>query len=100
VSHGGLAVTLAEMVHEDAGAEVSLSDAGAAELFHEQPGRAVIETTDPEAVREAFKSVAPVTRLGTADGSGALSLTNEDEPIEATAAEIAEHRSVIEQHLD
>src|SRR6056297_192913 len=38
VSHGGLAVALAEMVTDDAGLEVSLpGDDPAGELFHEQP---------------------------------------------------------------
>jgi len=100
VSHGGLAVTLAEMVHEDAGATVSLLEAGAAELFHEQPGRAVIETTAPEAVREAFEGVAPVTRIGTADDSGTLSLTVGEELIETTPSEITDYRAVIDQTLD
>jgi phosphoribosylformylglycinamidine synthase len=97
VSHGGLAVTLAELVTDEAGAAVSLPDERA--LFCEAPGRAVVETTDPEAVREAFAGVAPVESLGTADGTGRLSLTVGDETLERSAAEIASLRDVIDQQL-
>jgi phosphoribosylformylglycinamidine synthase len=97
VSHGGLAVALAEMIHDDAGATVSL--AGEADLFHEQAGRAVIETTDPDAVREAFDGVAPVTEIGAADDSGTLSVTVDDAEVTLGADEIRELRSVIEREL-
>ena len=105
VSHGGLAVTLAEMVGE-AGARVTLdgdaaADASAAELlFHERPGRAVVETTDPDAVRTAFEGVAPVTEIGEADDSGALDLTVGGETLRYDAREIADLRSVVERELD
>jgi len=122
VSHGGLAVTLAEMVTDDAGASVTLDlpegdtngagtgtgangeldadERAAALLFHEQPGRVVVETTDPGDIERAFDGVAPVTRLGTADGSGALSVTVGGETIEADAATLAEWRGVIGETLD
>jgi len=101
-SHGGLAVTLAEMVTENAGASVTLDgDANAAELlFHEQAGRAVVETTDPEAVYEAFDGVAPVVEVGQADGSGTLSLTAGTETVERDAAAIRDLRSVIARELE
>jgi len=100
-SHGGLAVTLAEMVTDDAGASVDLDgDASPAELlFHEQPGRVVVETTDPDAVREAFDGVAPVTAVGSADDSGRLDLTVGDERLGYDGEEIAGLRSVIEREL-
>ena len=98
VSHGGLAVALAEMVHDDAGATVSLdSDAL---LVHEQAGRAVVETTDPDAVRTAFEGIAPVTHVGTADDSGRLDLTVGGTDVTLDAAEIRELRSVIERELE
>ncbi len=97
VSHGGLAVALGEMVHEDVGVDVELPDTLA--LFHEQAGRAVIETTDPEAVEDAFAGIAPVTRIGAADDSGVLSVTVDGETVSATAAEIADLREVIEREL-
>ncbi|MFC7134380.1 MULTISPECIES: phosphoribosylformylglycinamidine synthase subunit PurL [Salinibaculum] len=97
-SHGGLAVTLAEMVHDDAGADVELDSA--ALLFHEQAGRAVVETTDPEAVRAAFDGVAPVAEIGSADDSGTLSLSVGDEDVELDAAAIRDLRSVIERELE
>ncbi|PSP44748.1 phosphoribosylformylglycinamidine synthase II, partial [Halobacteriales archaeon QH_6_66_25] len=101
VSHGGLAVTLAEMVDEDAGATVSLdTDDPVAVLFHEQPGRVVVETTDPAAVRDAFDGVAPVTTLGSADGSGTLSVEAGDASLQFDAETIAVHRDVIDEALE
>ena len=101
VSHGGLAVSLAEMVTGDAGATVDLDgDATPAELlFHEQPGRVVVETSDPEAVREAFDGVAPVHALGTTTEDGRLDLTVGGESIETDAEAIRERRRVIEREL-
>ncbi|MEF8782534.1 MAG: AIR synthase related protein, partial [Haloarculaceae archaeon] len=102
VSHGGLAVSLAEMVHAEAGADVRLDgDAGAAELLcHEQPGRVVIESTNPDAVREAFEGIAPVTRLGAADETGTLDVATNGESVTADAARIASLRSVIADELE
>jgi phosphoribosylformylglycinamidine synthase len=97
VSDGGLAVTLAELVAEDAGAEVTVPDAAA--LFAEAPGRAVVESTDPDAVREAVGDAAPVTDLGVADGSEALSLSVGDETLAADAAAIRDLRATIEREL-
>ncbi|MFC5969945.1 phosphoribosylformylglycinamidine synthase subunit PurL [Halomarina salina] len=100
-SHGGLAVTLAEMVTADAGATVTLDgDASAAALlFHEQAGRAVVETTDPDAVRAAFDGVAPVVAVGESDDSGTLSLTANGESLAYDVDRIRELRSVIEREL-
>ena len=103
VSHGGLAVTLAEMVHAEAGASVDLEtvERGTRKrlLFNERPGRVVFETTDPAAVRQAFDGVAPVTELGEADGSNQLSITVDGERLHYDAAEIAALRSTIEDEL-
>jgi phosphoribosylformylglycinamidine synthase len=101
-SHGGLAVTLAEMVTDGAGATVALdaADASPSELlFHEQAGRAVVETTDPDAVRAAFEGVAPVAEVGRADDSGALSVTVGDASLRADAATIRDLRSVLDEAL-
>ncbi len=103
VSHGGLAVCLAEMVHEDAGANVALETgdhgAGTEFLFNEQPGRVVFETTDPAAVREAFDGVAPVMELGEANGSNHLEITVDDDRLQYDAPEIADRRSTISDEL-
>ncbi|WP_128478245.1 phosphoribosylformylglycinamidine synthase subunit PurL [Halorussus pelagicus] len=98
VSHGGLAVALAEMVTDEAGATVELDSVEA--LFAETPGRAVVATTDPEAVREAFAGVAPVAELGEADESGALDLTVEGESLCYDADDIAALRNVLARELD
>ncbi|MEF8776173.1 MAG: phosphoribosylformylglycinamidine synthase subunit PurL [Haloarculaceae archaeon] len=102
VSHGGLGVTLAEMVGDGRGAAVELvGEAMPPEvLFHEQPGRVVLETTDPAAVGEAFEDVAPVHRIGTSDASGRLAIEVNGESIALDAAEIEALRSVIERELD
>ncbi|MFB6201690.1 MAG: phosphoribosylformylglycinamidine synthase subunit PurL [Halorhabdus sp.] len=101
VSHGGLAVALAEMVHEGAGATVSIDATDAiGALYHEQPGRAVIETTDPDAVRTAFDGVAPVVDIGTADDSGTLTLSVGDQTLTYDAETITDLRSVITDELD
>jgi len=98
VSHGGLAVALAELITGDAGAEVSID--GVVGLFDETPGRVVIETTDPEAVREAFDGVAPVESLGSTDDSGVLSLSVDGETVEYDVETIRELRDVIASTLE
>ena len=103
VSHGGLAVTLAEMVHEDAGANVEFEtgDRGTRNrlLFTERPGRVVFETTDPAAVRAAFDGVAPVTEIGEADGPTRLDITVDGGRLQYDVAEIAELRDTIGDEL-
>ncbi|MFC4544650.1 phosphoribosylformylglycinamidine synthase subunit PurL [Halosolutus amylolyticus] len=102
VSHGGLAVALAEMVTGDAGLEVSIPGAGddpAGALFHEQPGRALVQTRSPDAVREAFDGVAPVHELGSATADGRLSIAVGDRTIATDAAAIADRRATIEREL-
>jgi len=96
VSDGGLAVALAEMVTEDAGAEVEVDGLDA--LFSEAVGRAVVETTDPAAVREAVD--VPVRSLGAATGGGVLDLTVGDETLRYEASEIAALRDVLARELD
>jgi phosphoribosylformylglycinamidine synthase len=101
-SHGGLAVTLAETVTPGAGAAVEIEGrARPAELlFHEQPGRAVIETRDPEGVREAFAGVAPVHEIGSATGSGRLEASVGDTELSLSAETVAEHRAVLDREMD
>jgi phosphoribosylformylglycinamidine synthase len=106
VSHGGLAVTLAEMV-ESAGAGagpgtggVSASVDSPTELFDETPGRAVVETTDPTAVGTRFDGVAPVERLGEATETETLSLDVGAETLTYDAAELSELRDVLARELD
>ncbi|QKY16094.1 phosphoribosylformylglycinamidine synthase subunit PurL [Halorubrum sp. CBA1229] len=96
VSDGGLAVALAELVTDAAGADVRLPDRVAA--FDETPGRLVVQTTDPEAVAEAAGEL-PVHRLGdvTTDGTLSLSVGGESTAVDADA--IRELRGVIEREL-
>jgi len=94
VSDGGLAVTLAEMVTADAGASVAVSSV--AELFSEAPGRAVVETTDPESVTERVDAV----ELGTANDSGALALDVSGDELMYDYEEIVSARDVLDRELD
>ena len=98
VSNGGLAVTLAELVTAEAGADVAVDDSVA--LFEETPGRAVVETTDPEGVRAAFDGVAPVTRLGTATDDGVLSVDVDGTELTVDAERVAALRGVLGEALD
>ena len=96
VSDGGLAVALAELVTDEAGADVTLPDRVAA--FEETPGRLVVQTTDPEAVAEIAGDL-PVLRLGDVTTDGALSLAVGDDAVEMDADAIRDLRGVIEREL-
>ncbi|MEM4781979.1 MAG: phosphoribosylformylglycinamidine synthase subunit PurL [Halalkalicoccus sp.] len=99
-SHGGLAVTLAEMVGE-AGARVDLSGGPAlGRLFGERAGRAVIETTDPDGVRERFEGVASVVEIGDAVPESALEIETDAGELAYSAGGIADLRDVLARELD
>ena len=102
VSHGGLAVTLAEMVTDESGARVDLGDVDspAGALFHEQPGRVVVETTDPDGVSDAFDGIAPVAHVGEATDEGTLSLSAGEAALHVDAESIREYRSTISDALE
>jgi phosphoribosylformylglycinamidine synthase II len=97
VARGGLAATLAEMVGE---AGVAATLPGRQALFCEAPGRAVVETTAPDSVREAFDGVAPVTDLGRATDEATLSLDVDGTAVELDAAAVRERRDVVARSLD
>jgi phosphoribosylformylglycinamidine synthase len=101
VSNGGLAVTLAEMVADGTGVTVTLTGEGAPaeRLFCERPGRAVVQTTDPDGVHERFEGVAPVDEIGTSNDDGRLLIHIDGETLEYGAAAIREKRRVIEREL-
>jgi len=96
VSHGGLAVTLAEMVDE---AGISATVDGVEALFDETPGRVVVETTDPAAVRAAAGDV-PVRDLGAATAGDELILSVGDGRLTRDAAGIRDLRDVIDRELE
>ncbi|MFC4988290.1 phosphoribosylformylglycinamidine synthase subunit PurL [Saliphagus infecundisoli] len=100
VSHGGLAVSLAEMVTDEAGLEVSLSGDPAAALFAEGAGRVLVQTTDPDAVREAFAGIAPVARIGEGTDDGVLRVDVGETDLTYDAAGIRERRSTIAAELE
>ena len=96
VSDGGLAVTLAEMVSEDAGVDADVPSIVA--LFSEAPGRAVVETTAPDVLGEAVD--APVVELGEATTDGVLSLTVASETVDYQYEDVRDARDVIQRELD
>ncbi|MFB6295317.1 MAG: phosphoribosylformylglycinamidine synthase subunit PurL, partial [Halobacteriales archaeon] len=102
LSTGGLAVALAELVTDEVGAAVEIPGTAspAERLFCERPGRAVIETSDPDGVRERFRGVAPVAELGDPTGDGRLSLSVDGASLEYAAAALRELRDVIERELE
>jgi len=97
VSHGGLAVALAEMVTDEVGADVSVSDY--VSLFEETPGRVVVETTDEAALRDLAGDV-PVVELGTTTDDATLSLTVDGDEVAYGAGDIAALRDVLARELD
>jgi phosphoribosylformylglycinamidine synthase len=88
------------MVTGEAGASVSLAGSPLEALFSERAGRAVVETTDPDAVIEAFEGVAPVETLGETDDSGTLSLEVDGRSLAYGYEAIRDLRSVIERELE
>ncbi|MFB6309556.1 MAG: phosphoribosylformylglycinamidine synthase subunit PurL [Salinirussus sp.] len=100
LSHGGLAVALAEMVNDEAGATVELSTAEPAPaLFHEQPGRVILETTEPEGIEAAFEDIAPTHRIGRATGTGRLDLSIGGKRFDIDAESIADLRAIFDHEL-
>ncbi len=69
-------------------------------MFHEQPGRILIQTTAPDAVREAFDGVAPVVDLGSATTDGRLEITVGEQTLETEAATISDLRETISSELE
>jgi phosphoribosylformylglycinamidine synthase len=96
VSEGGLAVALAELVADGAGADVTLPDHVAA--FEETPGRIVVQTTDPDAVA-ALAGDHPVSRLGDVTADGTLSMSVGEESVSVDADALRELRGVIGREL-
>ncbi len=101
VSHGGLAVALAEMVGE-AGAHVEIEGPAVGTLFNERAGRAVVETSDPEAVRDRFEGIAPVAGIGETTAEPVLRVETGagDLTVTYSATEIADLRAVLARELD
>lgn len=100
VSHGGIAVALAEMTGES-GAHVDLSGGPAiGRLFNERAGRAVIETRAPEEVREQFKGVAPVTEIGKSISEDVLRIDTDAGRLSVSAGAVVELRSTLARELD
>ena len=105
VSHGGLAASLAELITPEAGLSVEVDVTGANEidpyavLFGERTGRALVQTTEPKQVTEAFDGVAPVTTLGHGTDDGTLDVAIGDERLRYDAETVRSLRSTLETVL-
>ncbi|ELZ91529.1 phosphoribosylformylglycinamidine synthase II [Haloferax mucosum ATCC BAA-1512] len=97
VSHGGLAVALAEMVTDEVGADVAADDL--VSFFDETPGRVVVETTDEDALRDLAGDV-PVIELGTTTDDATLSVSVGDDDLAYGVGDIADLRDVLTRELD
>ncbi|WP_411968252.1 phosphoribosylformylglycinamidine synthase subunit PurL [Haloferax sp. YSSS75] len=97
VSHGGIAVTLAEMVTDDVGVDVAVENF--VQLFDETPGRVVVESTDVDALVSLAGGV-PIYELGTTTDSGYLGVTVDDDYVAFDAPKIADLRDVLARELD
>ena len=104
VSHGGLAVSLAEMVTDRVGLSIDFDvddpNAATRALFAETPGRVLVQTVDPTAVSDALDDRATVTRLGTPTNDGVLSIDVAGRHLRYSAAEITDRRSIITDTLE
>ncbi len=102
VSHGGLAVSLAEMVSEAAGLSVELPSSAdpAGVLFEERPGRVLVQTADPDVVREIVGESATVTSIGSSTDDPRLTVDVGSDSLRYTAEEIAALRSTITNALE
>ena len=104
VSHGGLAVSLAEMVTDRVGLSIDFDvddpNAATRALFAETPGRVLLQTVDPTAVSDALDDRATVTRLGTPTNDGVLSIDVAGRHLRYSAAEITDRRSIITDTLE
>ncbi|MEZ3116366.1 phosphoribosylformylglycinamidine synthase subunit PurL [Halobaculum sp. MBLA0147] len=99
-SHGGLLVTLAEMVTPDAGVSVAFDDPNPlARAVSERAGRVVVETTAPDALEASVPADVPTARLGTTDETGRFEVGVGAETLTYDAAEIADLRATIEREL-
>jgi phosphoribosylformylglycinamidine synthase len=98
VSHGGLAVTLAEMVGRDAGVDAEIDSTF--DCFEETPGRAVVETTAPGRVRARFDGVAPVTEVGESTSDGTLTLDVDGGRLSYDYEELRDLRNVLIRELE
>jgi len=90
------------MLTDDAGATIDLSGEGppARRLFCERPGRAVVETTDPDRVRERFEGIAPVSEIGSPSDDGRLEIDIDGEILEYGLEAVRGKRRVIERELE
>ncbi len=101
VAHGGLITALAEMVTDETGLEVSLDGNGDAieTAFHERPARAIVQTTDVEALTVAVDDRLTITNLGHGIDEGRLSATFAGSSIELGIEQLDDLRSTIDRAL-
>ena len=99
ISHGGIAVTAAEMVTDHHGLHLELPG-GVGMLCSERPGRVLVETTDPDALARQVGDGFARARIGRSTNDGRLRIVTTDGAIDESAAAIATRRNVIADALD
>ena len=95
LSEGGLGQTLAELaIHAGKGLDVDVADVHAdlfTALFSESASRIVVATTKgAELVKRAGELGVPVTRLGSTNDSGVISVKGGDTAVEVSVSELKE----------
>lgn len=98
VSHGGIGVTIAEMITSGTGAEIDIDSPNA--LFCERPGRAIVETTEPDHIEAVVDERTTVKRIGSSTTTGELSISCGDSDFTMSFESIETNRSIIAQTLN
>lgn len=101
LSIGGLAVGLAELVSRAAGIEIELPGPDPiGQLFHEQAGRLLVQTTAPAEVTEIIGDTMAVRQIGTPTATGDLRIKTESTELTRSADRIQELRATLTTTLD
>ena len=102
IAHGGLITALAEMVTADSGLSVAIeASVDPLELgFHEQPGRALVMTDDPEGLEQVIDGRLPTAHIGHGIDEGRLTGSIAGENIELDVDTIAKWRALFDRTLD
>lgn len=95
LSEGGLGQTLAELaIHAGKGLDVDVTEVHAdlfTALFSESASRIVVATANgAELVKRAEELGVPVTRLGSTNDSGVISVKGDDTAVEVSVSELSE----------
>ncbi len=101
VATGGLVTALAEMVTAESGLDIVVdTDDPLGAAFHERPGRAIVQTTAPEAIRNLVGETMAVHEIGIGTNEAHLTASFGDVSIDRTYETIADKRALFEHTLE